>query len=174
MRRIAALALLVGSTTASATWNYQEIHDDFDGKTSFLLQVESSIPVEGTDSQRHHPFLQLRCDEDGGQPYWRVHWFAIIGVSVSTNSIIGVVQNTRMQVRIDGKADNRMIWDWDRDESLEGISTYRVPAIIRALSGASELKLRIAGSYGKTHDATFDVSGLDAALEQLRPHCKRV
>jgi len=172
---VSAISLCVWSVRVLATWQYEEVHDDFDDTTAYLLQVKSSVSVEGTDGQQHYPLLQLRCDKDGGQPYWRMHWFAVLDVGVSTNSVIGVVVDTAMQVRIDGKADNRMIWSWgDRDETLQGIYTYRVPAIVKALIEARELKVRIVGTFGKTHDATFDVSDLEPALEQLGAHCKRI
>jgi len=174
MRLVTTLVLSTASAQAFADWQFQQVHDDFDNSTAQILQVESSMPVKGTDGQQHYPFLQLRCDEDGGQPYWRIHWFAIVDVSVSVNSIVGVVSDTRMRVRIDGKEDKRLIWEWPPDESLEGIQTYRVPAIVNALKGAHELKIRIAGKFGETYDATFDVSNLGPALEQMRPHCKRL
>ena len=156
-----------------AAWEYKEIPDDF-GTTAFVLQVNSSLLVEGTDLKQYYPLMQLRCDEDGGQAYWRVHWFAIVEAAPSNSLSVDIVESTRMQVRVDGKEDRRDVWNWNRDDALQGINTYRVPAVTKTLRGASELKLRIAGLFGKTHDATFDVSGLAAALEQLKPHCKRV
>jgi hypothetical protein len=123
--------------------------------------------------KQHYPFMQLRCDEDGGQPYWRIHWFAIIDLTPG-NDFSGVVENIRMQARVDGKEDKREVWSWNKDEKLEGVHTFRVSAVTKTLLGASELELRIAGQFGKTHEATFDVSGLEPALEKLRPHCKRL
>jgi hypothetical protein len=81
---------------------------------------------------------------------------------------------SRIGVSIDGKEDRRDVWNWNRDDALEGINTYRVANVTKTLRGASELKLRIAGLSGKTYDAAFDVSGLAAAVEQLKPHCKKV
>ena len=156
-----------------AAWEYKEITDDL-GTTAFVLEADSSLPVEGTDLKQHYPFLQLRCDDFDEQPYWRIHWFAIVKAAPSNNLSVDIVESIRMQVRVDGKEDRREVWNWNRDAALEGIHTYRVPAVTKTLRGASELKIRIAGLFGKTHDATFDVSGLAAGLEQLRPHCKRL
>jgi hypothetical protein len=166
-------AALCAPAQVFAAWEYKEIADDF-GTTAFVLQADSSLPVEGTDLKQHYPFMQLRCDEDGEQPYWRVYWFAIVEAAPSDNLSVDIVESIRMQVRVDGKEDRRDVWNWNRDDDLQGINTYRVSGITKTLRGASELKLRIAGLFGKTYDATFDVSGLGAALEQLRPHCKRV
>jgi hypothetical protein len=156
-----------------AAWEYKEIADDF-GTTAFVLQADSSLPVEGTDLKQHYPLMQLRCDEEGGEPYWRVHWFAIVKAAPSNSLSVDLVEEIRMEVRVDGKEDRRDVWNWNRDDALEGINTYRVANVTKTLRGASELKLRIAGLSGKTYDAAFDVSGLAAAVEQLKPHCKKV
>ena len=173
VRFIAVIAAAFICSNAGA-WEYLELLDDFDETTAYVLQVESSTSVEGTDLETHFPFLQLRCDEDDGQPYWRMHWFAIIDETFSTNSIIGVVSDISIRVRIDGEEDRRAIWDWGVDESLEGISTFRVPAIVRALEDSEELRVRIVGQFGKTYDATFDVSGLNESIGKLGEHCKRI
>jgi hypothetical protein len=163
-----------------AAWEYKEIADGF-GATAFVLQATSSLPVEGTDLKQHYPLMQLRCDKDGrqrdkdgGEPSWRVRWFAIVEAAPSDNLSVDIVESIRMQVRVDGKEDRREVWNWNRDDDLQGINTYRAAAVTKALRDASELELRIAGLFGKTYDATFDVSGLAAALEQLKPHCKKV
>jgi hypothetical protein len=166
-------AALCAPAQVLAAWEYKEIADGF-GKTAFVLQVDSSLPVEGTDLKQHYPLMQLRCDKDGGEPYWRVHWFAIVKAAPSSNLSVDLVEGTRMQVRVDGKDDRRDVWNWYREDALEGINTYRAAPVTKTLRDASELQLRIAGLAGKTYDATFDVSGLAAALEQLKPHCRKV
>jgi hypothetical protein len=173
IRTPVAIVAIFAATQANAAWDYKETMDAFDGNTAYVLQADSSLPVEGTDLKEHYPFMQLRCDEDGGQAYWRIHWFAIIDLTPS-NDVLGVVENIRMQARVNGKEDKREVWNWNKDETLEGVHTFRVSAVTKTLLGASELNLRIAGQFGKTHAATFDVSGLEAAMEKLRPHCKRL
>lgn len=172
IRTPVAIVAIFAASQANASWEYKETMDAFDGNTAYVLQADSSLPVEGTDLKEHYPFMQLRCDEDGGQPYWRIHWFAIIDLTLG-NDFLGAVESIRMRVRVDGKEDKRE-WNWNKDETLEGVHTFRVSAVTKTLLGASELELRIAGQFGKTHDATFDVSGLEPALEKLRPHCKRL
>ena len=174
LRALFGLAVIVGSAPASAAWEYNEIKDDVDGTTAYVLQTDSSLAVQGADRKTHQPFLQLRCDEEGGRPYWRVHWFAIIETIGSSSSSRSVAQDVRIQVRVDGKVADRGVWSMVRDESLEGMTTDSVSDIVKTLLRAKELKLHIAAGYGKAYDATFDVSGLEAALEQLKPHCKRL
>jgi hypothetical protein len=175
IRAAICLASLLVSAQAGAGWRYEEIKDDLDGTTAYLLQADSSIAVKGADGKEHHPFIQLRCDDDGGQAYWRIHWFAIVETKIDSHSARGVVvDNVRMQVRVDGKPDYREVWDMTRDESLEGVTTYRASALVKTLREASEVKMRISGGYGKSYDAAFDVSGLEAALERLKGHCKKL
>jgi hypothetical protein len=175
LRALFGLAVIVGSVPASAAWEYNEIKDDVDGTTAYVLETKSSVTVQGADRKPHQPFLQLRCDEQGGRPYWRVHWFAIIETMVSGNSSRSDVQAVRVQARIDGKLPaDRGAWTMVRDESLEGMTTDSVSAIVKTLLDAKELRLHVGAGYGKAYDATFDVSGLEAALEQLQPHCKRL
>jgi hypothetical protein len=174
MRWVICLASLLISAQAAAEWRYEEIKDDVDGTTAYLLQTDSSIAVKASDGKDHFPFIQLRCDEDGGQPYWRIHWFAIVDTKISSNSGRDEVDNVRVQVRVDGKPDYRDVWDMTRDESLEGVTTDRASALVKTLRDAHELRMRISGGYGKTYDARFDVSGLEAALAQLKGHCKRL
>jgi hypothetical protein len=121
IRAAICVAGLLVSAQAGAGWRYEEIKDDVDGTTAYLLQADSSIAVKGADGKEHHPFLQLRCDADGGQPYWRIHWFAIVDTKISSNSARDVIDNVRLQVRVDGKPDYRDVWDMTRDESLEGV-----------------------------------------------------
>jgi hypothetical protein len=168
------VATLLVSARAGAEWRYEEMKDGVDGATAHILQADSSIAVKGSDGKEHHPFIQLRCDDDGRQPYWRIHWFAIVDTKIGSGSARDDVDNVRLQVRVDGKADYREVWDMTRDESLEGITSNRASALVKTLRDATELKMRISGGYGKSYDAAFDVSGLDAALEQLKGHCKRL
>src|SRR5688572_28028719 len=77
-----------------AAWEYTEITDDF-GTTAYVLQADSSLPVEDTDLKQHYPLMQLRCDEEGGQPYWRVHWFAIVKAAPSDNLSVDIVEKIR-------------------------------------------------------------------------------
>lgn len=171
---ICVVGLLV-SAQAGAEWRYEEIKNDTDGTTAYLLQADSSIAVKGADGKEHHPFIQLRCDQNGGPPYWRIQWFAIVETKIDSNSSRGVVvDDIRMQVRVDGKPDYRDVWDMTRDESLEGVTTHRASALVKALREASVVKMRISGGYGKVYEAAFDVTGLEAALEQLKGHCKRL
>lgn len=174
IRAVIGLASLLVSAQAGAEWRYEEIKDAADGTTAYLLQADSAIAVTGSDGKQHHPFIQLRCDEDGGQPYWRIHWFAIVDTMVGSSSARDVVDNVRLRVRVDGKPDYREVWDMTRDESLEGVTTSRASALAKALRRANEVRVRISGGYGKTYDALFDVSGLEAAVEQLKGHCKRL
>jgi hypothetical protein len=173
LRALFGLAVIVSSAPASAAWEYSEIKDDVDGTTAYVLQTDSSLAVKGGDGETHQPFLQLRCEE-GGRPYWRVHWFAIIETFGSSSSSRGGAQGVRIQVRVDGKLAERGVWNMVRDESLEGMTTDSVSDIVKTLLHAKELKLHIAAGYGKAYDATFDVSGFEAALKQLQPHCKRL
>jgi hypothetical protein len=168
------LAAVLISARAGAEWRYEEIKSDGDRTTAYLLQTDSSLAVKGANGKEHYPFMQLRCDEDGGQPYWRIQWFGIIDTKIGSDSSRGAVDNVRLQVRVDGKPDYRDVWDMTRDESLEGVTTTRASALVKTLREANELRIRISGGYGKTYDATFDVSGLEAALEQLKAHCKRL
>jgi hypothetical protein len=174
IRAVICIAALLASAQAGAAWRYEEIKDDVAGTTAYLLQADSSIAVKGADGKEHHPFIQLRCDEAGGQPYWRIHWFAIVETKIdSTRSRGVVVDDIRMQVRVDGKPDYSEAWDMTRDASLEGVTTHRASALAKRLRDASEVKMRISGGYGKSYDAAFDVSGLEAALQQLKGHCKK-
>lgn len=173
IRAAICVAGLLVSAQAGAEWRYEEIKADSDGTTAYLLQTDSSIAVKGSDGKEHHPFLQLRCEE-GAKPYWRIHWFAIVDTKINSDSSRDGVDNVRLQVRVDGKPDYREVWDMTRDESLEGVTTYRASALVKTLREASEVKVRISGGYGKSYDATFDVSGLEAALGQLKGHCKRL
>jgi hypothetical protein len=166
---------LLASAQAGAEWRYEEVKDDGAGTTAYLLQADSSIAIKGADGKEHHPFIQLRCDADGGQSYWRIQWFAIVETKIDSTSSRGVVvDNIRMQVRVDGKPDYSEAWDMTRDESLEGVTTHRASALVKTLRGASEVKMRISGGYGKSYEAAFDVSGLEAALQQLKGHCKKL
>jgi hypothetical protein len=172
IRAAICLASLLASAQAGAEWRYEEIKDDAGRPKAYVLQADSSIAVKGADGKEHHPFIQLRCDEDGGQAYWRIHWFAIVDTKISNSS--RDVDNVRLQVRVDGKPDNREVWDMTRDESLEDVTTDRAPALVKTLREANELKIRISGGYGKNYDAAFDVTGLQAALMQLKGHCKKL
>jgi hypothetical protein len=173
IRAAIVLAGLLVSAQASAEWRYEEVEDGASG-TAYLLQTDSSIAVKGSDGKEHHPLLQLRCDEDGGRPYWRIHWFAIVDTKVGSDSGRDAVDNVRLQVRVDGRPDYGEAWDMTRDESLESVSTDRASALVKTLRKANEVKLRVSGGYGKTYDAAFDVAGLEAALEPLKDHCKRL
>jgi hypothetical protein len=115
----------------------------------------------------------LRCDEEGGRAYWRVNWFAIIDAPFGQKSSTGA-DGVRMQARVDGKRDDADVWNMSRDKTLEGLTTDRAPALVKTLSNAQRLQLHVSGGYGKTYDATFDVSGLQAALKQLKPYCKKL
>jgi hypothetical protein len=174
IRAAISLAALLVTAQAGADWRYEEIKDDADGTTAYLLQTDSSIAVRGADGKEHHPFFQLRCDEEGGQPYWRIHWFAIVDTKISSNNARGAGDDVRLLVRVDGKPDYGEVWDMTRDESLEGATTSRASALIKTLREAKEVRVRISGGYGKTYDALFDVSGLETALEQMKGHCKRL
>jgi hypothetical protein len=174
IRAAISLAGLLVSAQAGADWRYEEIEDDAAGTTAYLLQTDSSIAVRGADGKEHHPFVQLRCDEEGGQPYWRIHWFAIVDTKISSDSARGAGDNVRLQVRVDGKPDYSEAWDMTRDESLEGARTSRASALVKTLREANEVRVSISGGYGKTYHALFDVSGLEAALRQLKGHCKRL
>lgn len=169
--RAGAFVLVIVAAPARA-WDYVEVVDDLRGTTSHVLQLQSSVPVEGTDLEQHYPIMQLRCDEDGGQAYWRIHWFAVVYEAYSLNTAVGVVADIAMRVVIDDAEDRRQLWNWTVEDGMEGIMTYRARPIVRALEGAGELKLHIEGAFGKVHDAAFDVSGLDRALEQLLTHCR--
>jgi hypothetical protein len=173
IRAAVFLASLLLSASAAAEWRYEEIKADSDGKTAYLVQADSSIAIKGSDGKEHFPFIQLRCDEDGGHSYWRIHWFAIVDTMISDNTH-RIVDKVRMQVRVDGKLDYRDVWYMGRDESLEGVTTDRAPALVKTIREAKELKMRISAGYGKSYDATFDVAGLDAALEPLKRHCKKL
>lgn len=175
IRAAICVAGLLASAQAGAEWRYEEIKDDVAGTTAYLLQADSSIAVKGADGKEHHPFMQLRCDADGAQPYWRINWFAIVETKIDSTSAHGVVvDNIRMQVRVNGKPDYSEAWDMTRDASLEGVTTHRASALVKTLRDASEVKMRISGGYGKSYDAAFDVAGLEAALQQLKGHCKRL
>jgi hypothetical protein len=175
IRAAICVASLLASAQAGAEWRYEESKDGTDGATAYLLQADSSIAVKGADGKEHYPFIQLRCDGEGGQSYWRIHWFAIVETRVGSDSTRrGVVDNVRLQVRVDGKPDVRDVWHMTRDESLEGITTDRAAALVKTLREARELSIRIYAGYGKSYDAAFDVTGLDAALNQLKGHCKKL
>ena len=172
IRAAICLAGLLLSARAGAEWRYEESKDDVHGTTAYVLQTDSSIAVKGSDGKEHFPFMQLRCDEDRGQAYLRIRWFAIVDTKITDN--VRKADDVRLQVRVDGKPDYREVWDMTRDESLEGVTTEHAAALVKTLREANELKLRIFAGYGKTYDATFEVAGLDAALEQLKKHCKKL
>lgn len=174
IRAAICLAGFLVSAQAVAAWRYEEVKNDADATTAYLLQADSSVAVKGSNGVERYPFLQLRCDADGGKPYWRIHWFAIVDATINSDSARENVDNARLQVRIDGKPDYREVWDMIRDKSLEGVTSYRASALVKALRGANEVKMRISGGYGKTYDATFAVAGLEAALGQLKGHCKKL
>jgi hypothetical protein len=173
IRATTCLMGLLVSAEICAEWRYDEVEGDVEGTTAYLLQADSSIAVTGSDGKEHHPFIQLRCDEDGGEPYWRIHWFAIVDANIGSSSARDV-DNVRLQVRVDGKRGDPELWRMTRDESLEGVTTLRARALAKALRDANQLDVRVSGGYGKTYDATFDVSGLEAALERLKRHCKKL
>jgi hypothetical protein len=177
VKSVRAFFLLLMSTSASTAWgawNYQEVKDDASAATAYVLQSDSSVAVDGKSGVKHYPFIQLRCDEEGGRAYWRVNWFAIVDASSSGKSSPGIADSVRVEARVDGKEDDGDVWNMNRDRTLEGTTTDRASALVKTLSNATELQLHVSGGYGKAYDATFDVSGLQAALKRLRPHCKKL
>lgn len=174
MKAFFLLLMSTAASTAWAAWDYREVDGAAGTPTAYVLQSDSSVAVDGANRAKHYPFIQLRCDEEGGRAYWRVQWFAIVDVPLSSKSSTGVADSVSMQVRVDGKRDYRDVWAMSRDQTLEGITTDRASALVKTLGDAMELKLHISAGYGKTYDATFDVSGLQAALKQLKPHCKKL
>ena len=126
IRAVICLAGLLVSAQAGAEWHYEEVMDDSAGATAYLLQADSSIAVKGSDGKEHHPSIQLRCDGNGGKPYWRIRWFAIVDTEISSSSGRNADDDVRLQVRVDGKADYSDAWDMSRDESLESVFGYLV------------------------------------------------
>jgi hypothetical protein len=164
------LLMAAAAYPASAAWDYREMNDGA-GATAYVLQSDSSAAV-GAGGAGRHPFIQLRCDEKGGRAYWRVQWFAILESRASSDG--SRAQNVRVQARVDGKRDTGDAWRMSRDQTLEGMTTESAPALIKTLARASELKLQVSGGYGRSYEATFDVSGLQAALAQLKPNCRKL
>jgi hypothetical protein len=174
IRATICLATLLVPTLAAAEWRYEEVAGNTGGTTAHLIQVDSSIAIKGNAGKESYPYLQFRCDKDGGQAYARIHWFAIVDTKLGSSSARDAIDNVRLQVRVDGKPDFDEMWDMTRDASLEGVVTYRASAWVKALRDANEMKVRISGGYGKSYDATFDVSGLGAAAQQLKRHCRKL
>jgi hypothetical protein len=171
VRTFFLLLLSTSASTAWGAWDYHEIKGD--ASTAYVLQSDSSVAVDGAKGVKHHPYIQLRCDEEGGRAYWRVNWFAIVDAAFGSKSSTGA-DSVRVQARVDGKEDHGDVWSMSRDATLEGVTTDRAPALVKTLSHATELQLHVSGGYGKAYDATFDVSGLQAALKQLKPYCKKL
>jgi hypothetical protein len=174
IRAAICTAALLATAHAGAEWRYEEAKDDATGKTAYLLQTESSVAARGSGGKELRPLLQLRCDEDGGQAYWRIHWFAIVNTMVSRDDSRKAADKVRLQARVDGKRDMTGVWSMTRDPSLESTSTDRAQDLVKTLRGASEVKVSISGDYGKSYDAAFDVTGLDGALTQLKRRCKKL
>jgi hypothetical protein len=174
IRATICLVSLLASAEARAEWRYEETKGDTAGTTAYLLQTDSSIAVKGSGGKEQYPFLQLRCDKDGGQAYWRIHWFAIVATKIDNDDSRRNADAVRLQVRVDGKPDYREVWDMSRDASLESVVTDGASALVKALRGAKAVSVRVPAGYGKSYDAAFDVTGLEAALPQLKQHCRKL
>jgi hypothetical protein len=168
------MAALFFAHSAHASWEHVTLKDDFDDSVTHLIEVKSSETVNGKV-----PALALICGETA--PYWAVTWGDgnLLDQTFSSNQFVpgGVTSDINIRVIIDGEEQSSgaaSVWNMIVEKDHSTMTTYRVPAILRKLREASVLKMRVQGYPSAVYDAVFDVAGLDAALEELRPECRRL
>jgi hypothetical protein len=173
-RLLATTIALFTSHSAQASWEHVTLKDDFDGSVTHLIEVKSSETVNGKV-----PSLALICGERA--PYWAVAWGDgnLLDQTFSSNQFVpgGVTSDISIRVIIDGEEQSSgaaSVWNMIVEKDHSSMTTYRVPAILKKLRDSSVLKMRVQGYPSAVYDAVFDVSGLSAALEELRASCKRL
>ena len=131
-----ALALVLAADQVDA-WEYAEVTNEFEGTTAYILEVKSSVTVTGFDGDQHAPVLQLRCDRQRGPAIFSMRFFQFLE-STTVRAGLGPVTAiaaplARMRVWVDGQEDDRIIWEWSPDQSLQGMNSLRARRIARAL-----------------------------------------
>jgi hypothetical protein len=159
----ALIVVLAAYSSALFAWEYETFADEFDGATYHRIRVDSepgSTPA----------VLTLGCQEDG-QAYWTYRGDEVLE---GFHSSVGGPA-TSLQLSIDGTPERgAMVSDWPRSEDLKAATNYAHRAVTKKLVGGTRLIVRTVAVVGQTNDAIFDISGLEGALEQLVPFCKRI
>lgn len=158
MKTLPALLLALAPLTAPAEWTYSQHIDEFDGTDWRSISVESEVGSQPA-------ILMLRC-EAGKQAMFV---FQTDDVIRSDGDGIAL-----MQYSVDGElVRGTLATGWIRSEQYQGAYTYTWKAVMKKIEGGEVLRFRVQGVL-ETFDAVFRNDGLEAALEELRPHCRRL
>lgn len=183
MRTIATLALsllAVADAASQETWQYTHISDDFTGESSHIVSIDSVETIETLSATREPATLQLRCDEDNGSPYWRLTWPVLLDSEIDYNPLVGVSDETNMQVRFDdGRiyGPSSLTGGWPPEEpvgSRQSVRTNAVNAVLNKAEDATVMMVRDTAWDGTQLTVSFDLAEFNDAVEQLKNHCRRL
>lgn len=179
MKTLIALLSVCGIAQAEG-WSYDVIEDDFDGTRAHVLSTQSIDPVTDFSGAPAKASLELRCDDDGAAPYWRLVWPTLLETHIEHVQILGFVDKSSMQLRFDdGRVygPGSLVGGWPPDPPAathQAVSTAAVRPILRNALKADRMMVRDIAWDGTTLTVAFDLSGLAAGVDTLGEHCRRL
>lgn len=178
MRTLIALLSVCG--VCHADWSYTVLEDDFEGTTAYILSTESIEHVPDFSGHPARAELQLRCDEAGGDAYWRLVWPTLLETHVEHAQILGYVDRSSMQLRFDeGRVygPGSLVGGWPPDPpaaTRHAVSTAAIKPILRNALKAERMMVRDVAWDGTTLTVAFDLDGLADGVETLSENCRRL
>jgi hypothetical protein len=162
---VIAVALLVAAAMADEVgenWTLEVA--DVDYRTTALLTQDSSDAIADEYATREvNPQLSFRCYPDEGSK---------LSVSIDWRRFISSF-NTEVGFKVDDREMILLNWGVDRSEKVTSPrSGDNVQELLDYFAGGNHLQVEIIPYSEGLVSVSYDISGIDAALVELRSRCE--
>lgn len=153
----------VTTAESAGKWAVEVEKSPLDDSTTVYVSLRSDKPLPGRFGQAEHASLYLRCKE--GKTVAYIHFG---GHFMSDNRGGG-----RVDYRIDMQpARHRMMEESNNNKALGLWNGKASIPFVKELFGGRSLYVRATPFSESMIEATFNISGLETAIEPLRKACK--
>jgi len=160
------VAALLGATAVAGdvgeNWTLEVADVDF--RTTALLTQDSSEAIADEYATKEvNPQLSFRCYPDEGSN---------LSVSIDWRRFISSF-NTEVGFKVDDREMILLNWGVDRSEKITSPrSGDNVQELLDYFSGGSRLQVEVIPYSEGLVTVSYDISGIDTALVELRGHCE--